>query len=262
MSNFRHFDEAESGGIGETRERAIVVRSLGLRLGPGQRIASHSHGWAQVVFAARGVMAVETERMRWVVPPTRCLWVPAGVDHAIEMMGETWMRTVYVRPDRAVGTGTEIRVAAVSPLLRELLLDVVKRGMLHDGDEVHRGLVSVLLAEVTSAPAVAIGLPWPVDPRAREVAERVRLSPGSGASLGSLVRGVGASERTIERVFLKETGLSFGRWRQQARLQVAVNRLAEGASVTAVAMECGYGSVSAFVSMFKRSLGETPGKYR
>jgi AraC-like DNA-binding protein len=55
--------------------------------------------------------------------------------------------------------------------------------------------------------------------------------------------------------------MSFGRWRQQARLLHALRLLAVGESVTAVALEAGYESTSAFISMFKKTFGTTPGRY-
>lgn len=168
---------------------------------------------------------------------------------------------MYIRPDLAAEVSAGIRVLDVTPLLRELLLEVVRLGILDDSNEAHVSLASVLIAQLVESRELGLGLPLPIDPRARAVAERVLGAPGSNASLAVLTRGTGASPRTAARLFLRETGLSFGRWRQQSRLQFAVRCLAEGMAVTNVAFECGYDSVSAFVTMFKRSLGATPGQY-
>lgn len=238
-----------------------LIRSLSLRLPGGYRLHDHEHGWAQVVYAARGVMSVEANAERWIVPPMRCLLVPGAITHRIEMIGETWMRTVYIRPDLAAGLPPGIRVLDVSPLLRELLLEIVHLGALDDENESHRSLTNILLDQLIGSRELGLALPLPSDPRARVVADRVLMLPGDDAPLAELTRGAGVSPRTAERLFLNETGLSFGRWRQQARLQLAVRRLAEGAAVTTVALECGYDSVSAFVVMFKRALGTTPGRY-
>lgn len=201
--------------------------------------------------------------MQWIVPPLRCLWVPAGLPHGIETMGETWMRTVYIRPDLAArgGMPDTIRVLEVRPLLRELILEVVRRGVPQTPTPAHNRLTSTLIDLLGESRELGLALPLPSDARARAVADKVRRSPGADASLVELTRGTGASPRTAERLFLEETGLSFGRWRQQACLQLAVRRLAEGASVTDAALDCGYESVSAFISMFKRSLGATPAQY-
>jgi AraC-like DNA-binding protein/quercetin dioxygenase-like cupin family protein len=237
------------------------IRSLAVRLPPGHTIGAHAHGWSQIVFASRGALSVEAGARRWVVPPLRCLWVPAGVVHAVATIGETWVRTVYVRPDLAPSAPAGIGVFEVSPLLREALVEVTRIGVLDDADAVHRALGTVVIGLMVRADPVGVELPLPVDPRARRVADRVIGAPGARASVALVSRGCGASPRTIERVFRAETGMSVGRWRQQARIQHAVRRLAEGASVVRTAQECGYDSVSAFVAMFRRALGETPGRY-
>jgi AraC-like DNA-binding protein len=126
-------------------------------------------------------------------------------------------------------------------------------------------LALLLQIRVAEAATLGLALRLPTDRRARAVAQRVLacLEPGreEGEALAELTRGIGVSTRTAERLFSSETGMSFGRWRQQARLQYAVRRLTEGVPVGTIAMECGYESSSAFVSMFKQSLGTTPGKY-
>lgn len=237
-----------------------VVRTLAVRLPSGHRIVEHRHAWGQVVFAIRGVLRVEAARQHWVVPPLRCLWVPAGTSHSIETVGEAWMRTVYLRPRPGRREAAQTRVLEVGSLLREVLLEVVRRGRLGGRGE-DRHLAGLLRAQLASAPDFGPALTLPDDPRARRVAERVRRDPGDAATLESLASGTGASPRTVERLFAEQTGMPFGRWRQQARLQHAVRLLAEGHSVTRTALACGYESTSAFVSMFRSQLGRTPGKY-
>lgn len=245
----------------ESTAASPEVRSLALRLPSGYRLEAHEHEWAQIIFAPRGVMSVEANLKQWIVPPQRCLWMPADVRHAIQTIGETWMRTVYLSVGAAARIAPGIRVVGVSPLLRELLLEVVRLGTLDHHVEAEMHLTRLLTARFADAPEVGLGLSLPTDSRARRVADRVRRAPGANASLAELARGTGASPRTVERLFVAETGLPFGRWRQQARLQHAVRRLSEGISVTNTSAECGYHSVSAFVTMFKRATGETPGQY-
>jgi AraC-like DNA-binding protein len=243
------------------RESGLVVRALSLGFASRSRLELHQHDWAQLIYAAHGALAVETASKHWVVPPHRCLWVPAGVTHSVEPIGETAMRTLYLRPDVATAIPGEIRVRDVSPLLRELILEVTLLGMLDEAVDYQAALSRVLLGLIDQARTLHLDLPLPQDPRARRVVQRVLHALDGKAPLAELVRGTGASPRTIERIFRAETGLSFGRWRQQARLHHAARRLSEGSDVTTVASDCGYESVSAFVAMFKRSLGTTPGQY-
>ncbi len=238
-----------------------IIRSVGLGLAGGYRIAEHEHSWGQFLYAARGVMSVEAGTRRWVVPAHRGVWLPAGTAHAIEMLSAVAMRTLYVRREFADGVGSACRVVGVSALLRELVLEVVRRGMLVGDDAADARLSRVLLDQLACAPEVRLDLAMPSDARARRVAMRVLGDVSCRDGLAVLGRGVGASARTLERLYVNETGLSFGRWRQQARLQHAIGLLSEGEPVTSVALACGYESPSAFVSMFKRSLGTTPGKY-
>jgi AraC-like DNA-binding protein/quercetin dioxygenase-like cupin family protein len=241
------------------------IRSLSLRLADGYELPEHDHAWAQVVFAERGVLSVQATTMSWVVPPQRCLWVPPGVAHRVRCVSEVRMRTVYVSPKRAATVGKSVQVLDVSPLLRELILEVVRVGVLDDAIAAHRALALLLLTNLGDASPLGLSLKLPTDPRARAVAHRVCASLKAGredtATLARLTEGVGVSTRTAERLFADETGMSFGRWRQQARLQFAVRRLVEGVPVSTIALECGYESVSAFVNMFKRALGTTPGQY-
>lgn len=243
------------------RETDLIVRSLALTLPPRYAFESHDHDWAQIIYAARGVMQVEARSQVWTIPPLRALWMPAGVVHHLQFCSETKMRTVYLHPSLVRGVHDDIRVISVSTLLRELILEVVRIGMLRRENRLHRSLADVLVNQLMAARDAGLSLPLPRDPRALAVADRVIAAPGDHTPLSQLSDEAGASARTIERIFAEETGVSFGRWRQQARLQLAVERLAAGESVTNVALDCGYESTSAFVEMFKKAMGTTPGKY-
>ncbi|MNY52229.1 HTH-type transcriptional repressor of iron proteins A [compost metagenome] len=79
-------------------------------------------------------------------------------------------------------------------------------------------------------------------------------------TLGQWADRMGMSEKTLTRLFQRETGLSFRTWRQRMRLLSSLNMLEEGCSVTEVALSYGYDSTSAFIAAFKRLLGFTPGE--
>lgn len=238
-----------------------LVRSLAVRWPSGHQTGLHAHDWGQVVFAVTGALAVDATRQRWIVPAHRCLWVPPELQHDLLTIGETRLRTIYLCPALAASMSNAVQVLDVSPLLRELLVEITKRGMLFEANELDRCFATMVIAQIADAPQLSLGLPLPHDPRARLVADRVYRAPDTNAPLAELAIGVGASERTIERLFTKETGLSFGRWRQQARLQHAMRVLSDGRSVTQAAMDCGYGSVSAFITAFRGTFGVTPGQY-
>lgn len=237
------------------------MRSLGVRIAPGTRLDSHDHPWPQVVYAVEGVLTLEAEAGAWVVPPHRAVWIPAATEHALEALGQVTLRTLYVHPRLGPRNPRRCRVLHVTPLLRELILEIVGGGYLDRRLRPHVRLAGVLVDRLAAAAEVPVDLPLPSDPRARRVADRVRKTPDDAVSLEVLSSDAGATARTLERLFVKETGLTFGRWRRHARLVEAIRRLGEGRSVTQVALDCGYATPSAFISMFKRELGTTPGRY-
>ncbi len=240
------------------RQHGVWIRTLAVGYTSGTSIPSHSHGWDQLIFASDGVMTVQTAQGAWVVPPHRAVWVPAGVEHAVRVSGFVSMRTLYF-VDGLVDTLRKCCVVQVSPLLRELIRHAVDGGPLDSRKQAH--LIGVILEQMRRLPVVPLHLPWPQDSRARSVADTLREDPGDTRSLASLCHGVGASKRTIERLFHDETGMTFGQWRKQARLMRALPLLAAGESVTRVALDVGYDSTSAFISMFKSALGTTPGRF-
>ena len=221
----------------------------------------HSHRKDQLLFAASGVMTVETPAGCWIVPPSRGVWVPARTTHAIRMSGIVAMRTLYVPPPLATALPHACRVLDVTPLVRELILATVARGRLDLQVPEDARLFAVLVDQLRTLPTRALHLPFPRDPRARRVADEIERNPGAARPARDVARGSGASQRTIERLFRAETGMSFRGWRQQFRLGRALEMLAAGDSVTAVAFDSGYAGVSAFVAAFKATFGQTPGRY-
>lgn len=227
----------------------------------GSRVAPHRHRRAQLVFAAQGVMEVWTPSGSWVVPPNRAAWMPAETEHAIRSRGSVAMRTLYVRADIAQGLPPHCCVIAVSPLLRELILRAVELPLLYDEAGPEGRIMALILDEIRALPALPLHLPWPSDARLKRLCAAIQEDPASERTLEEWALGVGASSRTLARLFRKETGMSFGAWRQQVRLVDALGRLATGQKVTAVALDLGYQSPSAFTSMFRRALGRAPTRY-
>jgi AraC-like DNA-binding protein len=238
-----------------------LVRCLGLTVPPGSRVGLHAHDWPQLVYASRGVISVTAAAGAWVVPPMRALWIDAGVRHALHMRGRVEMRTLYFRPDRAPGLPGPCCVIDVSPLLRELIVSIVASGSLEGSAPAGRARFTLLVDLMRVIPERPLELPMPTDARAVRVAELVGKDAAAPGTLAGMARGSGASVRTLERVFLAQTGMTFGRWRQHARLHEAIRLLGEGVPVTAAALRVGYRSPSAFVTAFKKCFGKTPAQY-
>jgi AraC-like DNA-binding protein len=239
----------------------LVVRTLATGYSSGTVLEHHAHDWAQLVYACEGVMSVQTEDGIWVVPSHRGVWIPAGVGHSIAMSGWVSMRTLYLAPAVVRGLPRRCCVLPVPPLLRELILHAVAKGPLHRDVPEQRRLIDFLRDQLRTLPVMPLELPMPRDARALRLAQRWQEEPAAVAPLDDLVHTAGASRRTLERIFQRETGMSLGRWRQQARLLHAMRLLARGETVTTTALEVGYESPSAFIAAFSLVLGTTPGRY-
>jgi AraC-like DNA-binding protein len=242
---------------------SIVIRTHLMRHSAPNSIPTHTHTWSQLIYAHSGVITVHTGAGSWVVPPGRGVWVPAGMTHSIEMSGEVSMRSLYFAPRFArKRLPKSCSVVDISPLMRELILHVATNAALDRSIPEHAHLIAVILDQLATLAEVPLQLSVPRDPSAAKAAEILRQDLAETRSLDRLARETGASKRTLERRFRSETGMGPGRWRQQLRLMHALRLLAEGQSVTTVALEVGYQSTSAFISMFKRAMGATPFRYR
>jgi AraC-like DNA-binding protein len=224
-------------------------------------VEPHKHDWPQLVYAVAGVISVTVGTGSWVVPPMRALWIRAGTEHSLLMRGRVEMRTLYFQPDVAPKLADACCVIDVPPLLRELIVHVVSSGGLDCSTTSGRALLRVLVDQMRVVPERPLALPLPTDERARRVASSVLANPIATPSLKELVKRSGISERTAERLFLSQTGMPFGRWRQHARLHEAIRLLGEGHPVVKVAMRIGYQSPSAFVVAFRKCFGRTPAEY-
>jgi AraC-like DNA-binding protein/quercetin dioxygenase-like cupin family protein len=228
---------------------------------PGHIIPEHFHPEDQLVFASKGVMTVRTKQGLWVVPPLRAVWIPAGTPHSVAMSGPVSMRTLYLLPRLVRTLPQKCFVMNVSSLLRELILHACRFPKLNKTVPVQRRIMEIIVDQLEAAHSIPLQLPHPTDSRAMRVAQRLLAGPGEQWTLETLCEDCGASKRTIERLFLAETGLTFTRWRQQLRLLHAMQLLASGEKVSGAALDAGYSSPSAFISMFKRQLGTTPIRY-
>jgi AraC-like DNA-binding protein len=248
----------------------VVIRTFAVRHSAPYTIPAHTHTWSQLIYSHTGAITVHTAAGSWVVPPERGVWVPAGMTHSIEMSGQVSMRSLYFAPGLSAGLTRRrlpkaCSVVNISPLMRELILHASGGGGLDRRIPAQAHLVAVILDQISTLDQVPLQLSVPRDTHAARAAEILRADPGGpgGArSLDRLARETGASKRTLERRFRAETGMGLGRWRQQLRLLQALRLLAEGQAVTSVALEVGYQSTSAFISMFKKAMGSTPFRYR
>ena len=227
----------------------------------GHIIPFHQHNRSQLLYASSGVMTVKTDSGIWVVPPLRAVWIPAHTRHQIIVSGHLSMRTLYIDPSFFPGPSEVCCVIAVSPLLKELILYAASLPQLYPLKGSEERIMMVILDQIHNMSITPLELPIPEDDRLKKIYKRLSVMPGDNRTLEDWGKLVGATGRTLARRFRLETGMSFRQFRQQIRILEALRRLGMNEPVTTVAIELGYDSPSAFISMFKKALGKTPGQY-
>jgi AraC-like DNA-binding protein len=237
------------------------MASVSADLAHGHVIPEHSHPEDQLLFASNGVMTLRTKQGVWVVPPLRAVWIPANTPHSVAMSGPVSMRTLYFLPRLCRKFSEKCFVMNVSGLMRELILHACKFKQLNKRASAERRIIEMIVDQLKAVDSIPLQLPHPKDSRAMRVVKALLAEPGDQRGLEKLCKDCGASKRTIQRVFMEETRMNFGKWRQQLRLLHGLQLLASGEKVTAAALEAGYSSPSAFISMFRKQLGTTPRRY-
>jgi AraC-like DNA-binding protein/quercetin dioxygenase-like cupin family protein len=253
------FGKSERRSDYQRTTRPVVAMARTLQR--GEVTAQHRHRRAQLIYAANGVLTVEAQDGIWVVPPERAVWIPSGKPHGLQAASRTELHSVYVEPALAAPFPTQCAVLEVTALLRALIGEAVTISSRYAVDSHGARVMALLLECIEVKPISALNLPMPHDPRALQLATYVRNEPSVAVGLAHWQHRVAASQRTLERLFLQETGMSFGRWRQQALLLHALELLAVGTPVKNIATTLGYADVAAFSSMFHQTMGTPPSRY-
>ncbi len=254
--------------LGYRLDAGLPVIPLAVEVSPPQMqarevgcAAAHAHPRGQLIYASSGAMRVVCGRDIWVVPPSQAVWVPPNQEHEVYFPGDVALRNLFVDPSATAGLPEQCTVLKVTPLLRELILKAVRVGEEYLPESAGWRLMQVILDELRQAESTPLHLPMARDERAMRVIEALLADPGDMRELDAWGTVAGASGRTLARLFVAETGLTFGNWRKRLQLQEAIHRLDRGEQVTRVAFDLGYRSLSAFIEMFRRELGASPTQY-
>ena len=240
---------------------AMPVTGVAVDYSNGHVIPAHSHRRSQLVYAVEGVLVIETDVGRWVVPPSRGVWLIAGVSHTVRMRGVARMRSIFVNQDAIPGLPDADCVIEISPLLRELILAATKVTGHYDLQSRDGRLMRFILDELCSLPVLPFNLPWPQDVRILRVCQTLSEDPADNRAADDWAADLAMSAKTFHRQFQRQTGITFGRWRQQARLLLSLECLAQGMPIVQVALQHGYESQSAFAAAFKRQFGLRPSEF-
>ena len=258
-------------------DAARPVRAKRQRLSTDTRVVPHSHPWAQLAVSATGVVRLTVAHVTYIVPPSRALWIPPGVTHAVTVVEDADLLTLYMHQPRGrcgpraaradEGSWRQCRVLEVSDLLRALALELDatpdRSGNPPDAETLKREarLSALVLDELRRARPVPLGIDLPTDKRLRSLCEAVLDNPGRHATLNGWAQACGASPRTVAQLFRNELGTSFVQWRQQVLLARAVTLAARKMPMARIAAELGYASPSAFSAMVRRSVGAPPSRF-
>ncbi|CAM5796376.1 AraC family transcriptional regulator [Rhizobacter fulvus] len=258
-------------------DAARPVRAKRQRLNTDTRVVPHSHPWAQLAVSATGVVRLTVAHGTYIVPPSRALWIPPGVEHAVSVVEDADLLTLYLHQPRGrcgprvaraeEAAWRQCRVLEVSDLLRALVLelDATPDGGIAapEADALRREarLSALVLDELRRARPVPLGVDLPTDKRLRSLCEAVLDDPARHATLDDWARACGASSRTVARLFRSELGTSFLQWRQQVLLARAVTLAVRRWPMARIATELGYASPSAFSAMVRRSVGAPPSRF-
>ncbi|MGY6257760.1 AraC family transcriptional regulator [Paraburkholderia caledonica] len=223
-------------------------------------VSSHAHARGQLMGALSGLVSVGVKRQQWVVPAIHAIWIPPHCEHSIRSHGPFSGWSVFIAEHRCDALPREPRSVRTTPLLRA----AVRRAASWNGsllDVQQTRVAEVILDELAASKAELLGLPSPEDARLVRITDALVCNLSDTRRLEQWAEWAGLSPRTLSRRFVAETGLSFAQWRAQARLLRALELVADGVSVTTIALELGYENVSAFIDMFRRATGTTPGRY-
>lgn len=247
------------------RWKSAVARpanAMGLSMATGGLESEfHSHREAQLLYIVRGEVICEASNALWLVPPQSALWIPGGMTHRLRANAPLEAYAAFVDPERAPKTPNDCCAVSVTPLFRELLFRMATLPALYELDGPDARLMSVLLDELATLTVDKHSLPMPTDARLRRLVETIRKNPADPVPATEWARRIGVSERTLNRLLTAETGLSFGRWKKQLHIILAIQKMSRGASVQSVALDLGYESSSSFVTMFRKELGTSPARY-
>jgi len=233
--------------------RAIIMNSV---------VNKHSHSWGQFVYAHSGVLAISTPLNRYIVPPEQGVWLLPEVEHEVTAISNVQLTSFYFDVTLLDDLPNECCVLKVNDFLKALIIEANTIESDYQWDSTDGRLLHLILDRLIQAPNEIFQLPYPKDHRLLKLLSEIQLCPENNKTLAEWGGIVGASARTLSRLFKKETGLNYSEWRQRLNIQIAISQLSLGKSITSISLHLGYESPSAFIHMFKTKTGMTPSFYR
>jgi len=236
----------------------VISRSIAMN----SVVSKHSHSWAQFVYAHSGVLAVSTPSNRYIVPPEQGVWLLPEIEHEVTAISKVQLTSFYFDVALLGKLPVECCVLKVNEFLKALIKEAnnIKSGYLWNSTDGR--LLHLILDRLIQAPNEVFQLPYPTDHRLLALLSEIQITPDNNNTLSEWGKIVGASARTLSRLFKKETGITYSEWRQRLNIQIAISQLSLGKNITSISLHLGYESPSSFIHMFKTKTGMTPRFYR
>ncbi len=236
----------------------VVSRSIAMN----SVVSKHSHHWGQFVYAHSGVLAVSTRLNRYIIPSEQGVWLLPEIEHEVTAISDVKLTSFYFDITLLKALPLKCCVLKVNAFLKALIREAntISRDYKWNGTDGR--LLRLILDRLTQAPSEIFQLPFPKDQRLLAILSAIQASPENNNNLAEWGGVVGASARTLSRLFKKETGLCYSEWRQRLNVQIAISQLSLGKSITSISLHLGYESPSSFIHMFKTKTGMTPSFYR
>lgn len=225
-------------------------------------VKKHSHNWGQFVYANKGVLSVTTDTDRYIVPPEQGVWLLPNIEHEVTAVTDVELTSFYFNNEAQYELPQECCVLVINNFLKALILEAKKARNNYEWSDPIGLLLRLILFNLSSAPKVTLQLPYPKDKRLLAMLSIIQKDPSVNYNLTHWGKIVGASNRTLSRLFKDETGITYSMWRQRLNVQIAIRKLGSGDTIANIATSLGYESPSAFTYMFKENTGVTPSYYR
>jgi len=240
-------------------DRPIIARVSEM---PGNyMVEEHQHSWGQLAYSSQGIMKVDIPGASFIIPPERALWLPKNVPHIVSTKFGLSFRSLYIENDLSINLPKITTAINVDELLRELILKTTLWGDSYSLDAKRMRHIKFLLDQIEEASQAPLSLNMPMDKRLIKITDKICQEPSDNTSLQQWSESIGATPRTINRLFQKETQMGFIEWRQRLRILYSLERIEKGDKISNVAVDLGYESDSAFITMFKKHLGVSPKRY-
>ncbi|MCE0495064.1 AraC family transcriptional regulator [Vibrio salinus] len=228
----------------------------------GYETSWHEHPTGQIFWVNSGVVLVKTGYEQWPVTPGTLGWIPKKLSHKAKFLAEVQGYVIHFSHEDNLVCPEQPGIYPMAPFIQSLLHKTTCIGDEESFRDYAMHITALVGYEIAKLKELPVGLPFPSDRRARNIADELLQSPSNHMTQEQLANKWGLSVRTLSRIFITQTGLTFSQWRQQSKVLMSLQWLQKGLLISEVAELSGYNNISAYIDAFRQRFGETPGKFQ